>query len=616
MNSLRIKAVLIVSCVVLYVLAAALWMGCNRFVGQYIGEKLHGIEGEYNISVSYEDISFKGLHKVEILKPAVILADGDTLAKANSLTINLKLSSLLFFRAEVTGTDIDGLNVGFVRKGLPADPETDYASKAKQHLDRLFRILPREVSLKNLNITYRENGEPGFIHIKNLDIKDSRFETEIVSSGQGEENGWICKGLLLEEEQRIDFRLYAKEGSRITLPFTAEKFGTTIRLDTLAFEMRCGMQRPGILNLKGKGGVKGLAVYDNRLATDTVLLNRGFANFDLDIGKNFIEVKQNTEIQLNKLKLNPYIRIEKDTDWHITASLEKKGFPASELFGSIPKGLFHNIEGLETEGTLDYNFLLDVDMADVERLKFVSTLDSRNFHIVKQGFTDLRMLNEPFTHTIYEKGVPVRTFVMGRSNPDFRPYRQISRFLPPAIMHAEDADFMTHKGFYPGAFRKSLIQDIQERRFARGGSSLSMQTVKNVFLTRNKTIARKLEEITIVWLIETCRLSTKERMFEVYMNVIEWGPDVYGITEAARYYFGKDPSALTLTECIFLGYILPAPKQVKDHFDGLTIKPEFRPFLLNAIKRLHQRNWINARDRASANLNLRITGPAAEYLAE
>lgn len=79
-----------------------------------------------------------------------------------------------------------------------------------------------------------------------------------------------------------------------------------------------------------------------------------------------------------------------------------------------------------------------------------------------------------------------------------------------------------------------------------------MQLVKNVFLSRHKTLARKFEEMLIVWLIENNRLSSKQRMFEVYLNIIEWGPMVYGANEAARFYFNKDVSDLTVNESIFL----------------------------------------------------------------
>ena len=93
-----------------------------------------------------------------------------------------------------------------------------------------------------------------------------------------------------------------------------------------------------------------------------------------------------------------------------------------------------------------------------------------------------------------------------------------------------------------------------------------MQLVKNVFLNRNKNIARKLEEALIVWLIETNRLTSKARMFEVYLNIAEWGPMVYGIREAADFYFSKRPSQLTLEECIYLASIIPKPKHFMTSF--------------------------------------------------
>ena len=78
-----------------------------------------------------------------------------------------------------------------------------------------------------------------------------------------------------------------------------------------------------------------------------------------------------------------------------------------------------------------------------------------------------------------------------------------------------------------------------------------MQLVKNVFLSRKKTIARKAEEALIVWLIENNNLTSKERMFEVYLNIIELGPGIYGVGEASRFYFNKKPAELTLSESIF-----------------------------------------------------------------
>ena len=94
-----------------------------------------------------------------------------------------------------------------------------------------------------------------------------------------------------------------------------------------------------------------------------------------------------------------------------------------------------------------------------------------------------------------------------------------------------------------------------------------MQLVKNLYLKRQKTIARKLEEMIITWLIEENRLVSKERMYEIYLNIIEWGPLVYGAQEAARFYFDKDVADLTLAEAIFMASIVPRPKHFMYSFD-------------------------------------------------
>ena len=85
-----------------------------------------------------------------------------------------------------------------------------------------------------------------------------------------------------------------------------------------------------------------------------------------------------------------------------------------------------------------------------------------------------------------------------------------------------------------------MILNIKERKFARGGSTITMQLVKNVFLKRNKTIARKMEEILLTWLIENQQLCSKERMFEVYLNIIELGPHVYGAKGSSFLFWQKN----------------------------------------------------------------------------
>jgi membrane peptidoglycan carboxypeptidase len=171
--------------------------------------------------------------------------------------------------------------------------------------------------------------------------------------------------------------------------------------------------------------------------------------------------------------------------------------------------------------------------------------------------------------------------------------------------------FFWHKGFSESAFRASMISNLKSKRFARGGSTISMQLVKNVFLTRNKTVARKLEEVLIVWLIENNALCPKSRMYEVYLNIIEWGPMVYGANEASQFYFAKDASQLTLNESIFLASIVPKPKWFRSSFDANgNLKPSLGGFYLNIASRLLNNGLITQEDFNGVAPNIILNGPA------
>jgi membrane peptidoglycan carboxypeptidase len=206
--------------------------------------------------------------------------------------------------------------------------------------------------------------------------------------------------------------------------------------------------------------------------------------------------------------------------------------------------------------------------------------------------------------------------MVGPENPNFRSLDQIPDYLKYAIMTSEDGAFYYHHGFIPDAIRESIITNLKQKRFARGGSTISMQLVKNVFLNRNKTITRKLEEMLITWLIEYERLVSKDRMLEVYLNVIETGPGVYGMTEAARYYFNKEVKNLTLAESIFLASIVPRPKAFKYSF---TEEGKLQPYLENyyslVSSKMLAKGWITPEDYDALEPLVILSGPAGAQIA-
>jgi membrane peptidoglycan carboxypeptidase len=224
-------------------------------------------------------------------------------------------------------------------------------------------------------------------------------------------------------------------------------------------------------------------------------------------------------------------------------------------------------------------------------------------------------MNSEFSYIAYENDKPFRTFMVGLSNPDYTPLEQVSPYLRNAILTSEDGSFFFHNGFNGEAFRKSIATNYEAGKFLRGGSTISMQLIKNVYLSRHKTIARKAEEALLVWLIEGNRLCSKERMFEVYLNIIELGPDVYGVGEASRFYFNKKPSQLTLPESIFLASLLPHPKWFKYSFDeNGNLKSYLADYYRVVSNFLLKKNLITKDEYDAIQPNVRLTGLARELV--
>jgi membrane peptidoglycan carboxypeptidase len=212
--------------------------------------------------------------------------------------------------------------------------------------------------------------------------------------------------------------------------------------------------------------------------------------------------------------------------------------------------------------------------------------------------------------------VAQRPIVVGPSNPNFTPLNQISPYLQKCVLTSEDPSFFNHRGFINEAFKQSIAKNIKTKKFARGASTISMQLVKNAFLTREKTLSRKLEEILLVYILENNRISSKVRMLEVYFNIIEWGPNVYGIGEASRFYFNKIPQDLNVNQCLFLAGIIPKPKGFMWRLENAE---KFKPFAQQhndfLMRLMFKRNLITAND-TMGNFALDISGPAKMYLKQ
>lgn len=142
------------------------------------------------------------------------------------------------------------------------------------------------------------------------------------------------------------------------------------------------------------------------------------------------------------------------------------------------------------------------------------------------------------------------------------PYGAISEHLKKAILISEDAAFYSHKGIDMNELKAALKKDWETLSFSRGGSTITMQLAKNLYLNPSKNPLRKIKEILIARQLE--QALSKRRIFELYLNVVEWGRNVYGAEAAARYYFGKSAADLDPLEAATLAALLPSPRSSRE----------------------------------------------------
>jgi monofunctional biosynthetic peptidoglycan transglycosylase len=154
------------------------------------------------------------------------------------------------------------------------------------------------------------------------------------------------------------------------------------------------------------------------------------------------------------------------------------------------------------------------------------------------------------------------------------PLPRISPYLVKAVLIAEDDKFWSHSGFDIDAMQKALEKDLKAKKFRFGGSTISQQLAKNLYLSPSKNPVRKIKEAIITWRLE--RTLSKKRILEIYLNVVEWGDGIFGIEAASQRYYGKPASALVAEEASRLAAVLPNPRRLRADGDSRYVEKRSR----------------------------------------
>ncbi len=567
----------------LFIVAAAVaYSKRAELLKTMVAKAISKADKNYGLEIKIGSAGFKGLSTVHMSNITVVPKDRDTLTTIENLTIGVKLFPLIFgdvklsemtlSNGQVTVVKRDSLsNLDFILRRKKKDStatksKVDLANLAQHLLNQVLYKIPDNMEVKNLLFRFNDNDTAKVDFMTSTaTIEDGNLKSTIVVNK--DESIWHLNGVVKPGQKHLDV-LFFGENKKVELPYLNRKLNAKLSFDTVRTVLKEAGYKSGVFDVKGSWSIKNLLINHPKIAANDVIVPDAKIDASLLFGKNYVALDSTSTVYLNDATFHPYLKYTLSPTKIYEVKIHAPEQEAQSILDGFPHGLFESLEGLKVSGKVSYDLNFYLDSSHPDSVRFDSGLRPNNFRIVKWGKTNLQKINEPFIYTPYEYGKPMRNITIGPSNPNYTPLSEISSNFKNALLTAEDPSFFSHKGFVMESIRKSFAVNFKEKRFVRGGSTISMQLVKNVFLSRNKTLARKAEEILIVWLIENNRLISKNRMLEVYFNIIEMGQNVYGIGEASRHYFGKTPADLSIGEGIFLANIVPRPKIAMLKFRG------------------------------------------------
>ena len=339
----------------------------------------------------------------------------------------------------------------------------------------------------------------------------------------------------------------------------------------------------GTLRGSGTGALVNLSLRRPELgAREVRALKLGFrANGEAAFDGSRVSLRD-TELTVGDVKLLGNLELERDDAG--TRLKLAGGVPLASceaVVQSLPSALLNDAAGVRLEGTFALDHALSFDSARPDALALTLHVENGCRVVAAPPELSPERFRSAWSREVKGPDGSPMTIRSGPGTPAWLYYDEIPHAMEVAVLVCEDGGFYRHHGFDFRAMERALKDDIRAGRFLRGASTISMQLAKNLYLGKEKTLSRKVEEALLTMLLES-KLSKRELM-ELYLNVIELGPGIYGVGEAARYYFDEDARELSLGQALYLASILPDP--TRQHFepDG-RLNPRWAAYLQKLMR--------------------------------
>lgn len=275
-----------------------------------------------------------------------------------------------------------------------------------------------------------------------------------------------------------------------------------------------------------------------------------------DLGERRVEISSGTVRALGaELDVGGHMSFGGGWRGSVRVATPAGGLACASLPAAQAGPVAEALRGLRLQGRLELTAAVTFDAADWENL----ALDLEFPSLCQPTAEPDRLRNLMATLATGTPPPPGagHNLPMGGYHPAFLPLRAMPPHLVAAFVTAEDSQFFGHRGFMLEGIRRALAHDLAVGAFARGASTITQQLAKNLFLSNHRTLGRKLEETVLAWRLDA--LVPKQRLLEIYLNIIELGPGLRGVREASRAYFGKTLDELTPLEAAHLASLAPNP---------------------------------------------------------
>ncbi len=580
--------------VAIVILAAAVIVGLTfgPIVAHLATGRIRAAAASRGLTVSWRKLTVSGLGQVAVSRvvAARARADGtpDSLFQADSLTVALDLASLWSLRPSVGRLGLWHAQIRMpARRGAESDTlvpddrpgersseeDRERAARLRQSAESWVRLLlaparrlPRlELNDVEISTGNDEDTEIRELRIARLDLKPVEDGIRLSTSGS------------LQLERGVPFNAM----------FSYD------REDRI------------------RGWARFLITDSTRARTDSLLINAE-GTLHQNSRRGLVTIGEGTRVTIGRIPFRIDGQLAKRGP-ALHLAVRADGLTEEGIKRSLPPTLLGPLLDVGVRGSWDYRVALDLDLAQPDSVRFEADVIPHQL-VLDPARTRLRLLglDQPFVAAILLPRGARSVRELSVNNPHFRTLDAISPNLVHAVVTNEDGGFFRHRGFNTEAMREAIAENLETGTYRRGAGTITMQLARNLYTGHARTLSRKGQEIVLAWVLEHLTGVSKDRLLEIYLNIIEWGPGIHGADEAARFYFDRDARDLTLDQSLFLSTIIPSPSRWRGRLDANGDARRYVKAQMHFIGRaMVAKGWLAPEALPPADaLRIELAGPA------